>query len=259
MFTIPAAGGQATQINSSGLGGWFPTFAPDGNSFIFYGAKNAAQFVAGLDFGSLTPIPTATGPAATATATVAPTTAAITGTPAATVTIAPTATPAPPAVIGLYRINRDGTNLKQLAEIENPPVGQKIENSRFATYIANSAEITALLASRPSFLVAPVWSSDGKQVAGLLAGVGHDTAGITVVSADGGTAVNIVSGENGLENGTRLSPVFSGDGSRVYYWFQAPGKDAKKVLRYFDLNTKKETTVVSNNDNAFPSCCGFKK
>ncbi len=259
MFTIPAAGGQPTQINSGGLGGWFPTFAPDGNSFTFYGAKEAAQFVQGLDFGSLTPIPTSTGPAATATATFAPTTAAANSTPGTNPTAIPTATPAPPAVIGLYRINRDGSDLKQLVQIENPPVGQKIESSRFATYIANSAEATALLANRSSFRAAPVWSSDGKQVAGLLAGVGRDTAGITVVPADGGAAINIISGENGLENGTRLSPSFSDDGSRVYYWFQAPGKDAKKGLRYFDLNAKKETTIVSSGDNAFPRCCGFKK
>jgi Tol biopolymer transport system component len=259
MFTIPAAGGDPTQIKTNGLGGWFPTFAPDGNSLIFYGAKNPAQFVAGLDFGSLTPAPTvsattAPAPTATATATAAP--SGTPGTAGPTATIVPTATPAPPAVIGLYQINKDGSNLKQLVEIENPPANSKDEPARFATYVASSIEATALLSNRPSYRAAPLFSPDGKYVAGLFAGIGHSTAGITLVPTGGGSPINIVSGENGLEQGTRLGSAFSADGSRLYYWFQAtPGSN--KQLRYFDINAKKEVTVISNGDNSFPRCCGF--
>ncbi|MEI6046871.1 MAG: hypothetical protein WCS37_21190 [Chloroflexota bacterium] len=285
MFTIPAAGGDPKQISTGGLGGWFPTFAPDGKSFVFYGAKNPAPFVQGLDFGSLTPIPTTAPISATVastelTTTTVPvsTTVASTGLTTTTVPVSttlastglttttnisatftpfPTATPPPSALIGLYQVNRDGSGLKQLVELENTSIDFKNNSPRFATYIANSAEAIVLLNNRPSFRVAPVWSSDGKQIAGLLAGLGHENAGITVVSPDVSAPVNIIAGENGLEAGTRLSPSFSEDGSRVYYWFQTPG--SKKVLRYFDLGSKKETTIVSSGDNSFPQGWGFKR
>lgn len=261
MFTIPAAGGTAAQINTGGTAGWFPTFSPDGNSLVFYGGKTPTQFVASLDVGSLTPIPTPTGPAATATATAAPTTAAatVTGTPAPTATTIPTPTPVPASATALYQINRDGSNLKQIAEIESLPAGAKAEGARFATFIANSADTTAPLGLNPGFRVRPIWSADGKQVASLLAGQGREFAGISVVAADGGQAVNIVAGENNLEAGTRLSPVFSEDGSKLYYWFQAPGKDSKRALRVFDFASKKETPVAANGDNTFAGCCGLKK
>ncbi len=256
MFTIPATGGNATQIQTGGLGGWFPTFAPDGNSLVFYGSKNAQSFVKTLDQGALTPQPNVPAqPSATATTAAPATTAA--GTPGAT--IAPTPTPAPPAVTGLYQVNRDGSNLKQLLEIENPPANLAPAAARFGTYIQNSAEGAAILSARPSLRVAPVWSSDGKQVASLLAGAGRDTAGFAIVPADGSAAINVISSQNGLEDGTRNSPAFSKDGSKVYYWYQGTAKDSLKQIRVFDLGSKKETTVISTGDNSFPDCCGFRR
>ena len=261
MFTIPATGGQPTQIKTDGLAGWFPTFGPDGISLAFYGAKSAAQFVQSLDFGSLTPIPTLTGPAATATslatATAASSAAASPGTPGSTASVA--ATPVPLAITGLYKINRDGSGLSRLLEIENPPADYKGNNPRFGTYIQAAAEASGLLANRPSFKVAPVFSPDGKLVASLLAGLSRDTAGISLVPTDGTAPVNLVSGENGLEAGTRLNPSFSSEGNRLYYWFQASAKDSKKVIRYYDLTTKKEETAIANGDSSFTSCCGYRK
>ncbi len=145
-----------------------------------------------------------------------------------------------------------------LLEIENTPLGTTSTNPNFATFISNSAEIMAPLGVRPGFRAGPTWSPDGKQVVALLAGVTRDKAGLVIVRNDGGAVTNLVGGENGLEPGTRLGPSFSSDGSKLFYWFQsAPGKD--KVLRSFDLNSKKETNVLSGGDLSFPACCGLNK
>ena len=54
MFTVDASSGKTAQINTPNkLGGWYPTFSPDGKSIVFYGDPNPAAMVAGLDLSIL--------------------------------------------------------------------------------------------------------------------------------------------------------------------------------------------------------------
>jgi dipeptidyl aminopeptidase/acylaminoacyl peptidase len=303
MFTVDVATAQSTQIKlPDKLGGWYPTFSPDGNSLVFYGDPNPAVMVNALDLavaansstaveGDLTPTAVAatTVPATTAAATTTAnatagttpgatpstgaTAAAITGTPAATV--APTATPipGPPSQISLYMINRDGSNLKKLQDLEPVGGGGKF---RFNYYIATSVDVVSVLSSRPSYKVGPVFSPDGKSVSALYVAQG-DKVGLAVVRLDGSPATLVVEGQNNLPAGIRLSPAFTADGSRLLYTFTPPTPPATgatptpgvsstlanqplKEGRYFDLATKTEKSVfTAKADTTFQNCCGLGK
>jgi Tol biopolymer transport system component len=303
MFTVDVATAQSTQIKlPEKLGGWYPTFSPDGNSLVFYGDPNPAVMVNALDLAvaansstgvesDLTPTAAAatTAPATTAAATTTvnattgttpgatpsagATTAATTGTPAPTV--APTATPipGPPSQISLYMINRDGSNLKKLQDLEPVGGGGKF---RFNYYIATSVDVVSVLSSRPSYKVGPVFSPDGKSVSALYVAQG-DKVGLAVVRLDGSPATLVVEGQNNLPAGIRLSPAFTADGSRLLYTFTPPTPPATgatptpgvsstlanqplKEGRYFDLATKTEKSVfTAKADTTFQNCCGLGK
>lgn len=309
MFTVDVATAPATPATQiklpDKLGGWYPTFAPDGNSLVFYGDPNpsvmvnaldlavAANSSTGLDTG-LTPTAAATTapatttteaatpaagatagttPGATPPASAGPAGTTTSGTPAATV--APTATPipGPPSQISLYMINRDGSNLKKLQDLEPVGGGGKF---RFSYYTATSVDVVSTLSSRPSFKVGPVFSPDGKSVSALYVAQG-DKVGLAVVHPDGSPATLVVEGQNNLPAGLRLSPAFTADSSRLLYTFTPPNPAAPaatptpgtsstlanqplKEGRYFDLAAKTEKSVFANKgDTTFQACCGLGK
>ncbi len=266
MFTVEVESAKTEQIKlPEKIGGWYPTFAPDGNSFVFYGNPNPTAMVAGLDLAvaagniatvetglpSPTPAPTSTSnPAATGSPTPV-------GTPTATVI------PGPPSQISLYQVNRDGTNLKKLQELE-PAGGGKF---RFSYYVATSADIVSVLTSRPYYKVGPVFGPDGKSVAALYSSK-DDKIGLALVRTDGGPVTTIVEGENGLEAGVRLNPAFIQD--KLYYSFVAPRAATPvsatpapapaqplRQSRYFDAAAKAEKKFFDKGDTLYLSCCGF--
>ncbi len=312
MFTVEIETGKTQQIVvPDKLGGWYPTFSPDGQTLAFYGNPNPGALVAGLDlavatsnitnFEVSTPgaTPTATPPltpAATAapasgdSATAAAATGgantaqngtvtaggtpgqAVSGSPAASPK--PTTIPGPPSQISLYTVSRDGSNLKKLQDLE-PTGGSGGGRYRFSYYVGTSADLTATLAARPSYKTGPVWSPDGKNVAALYIASG-DKAGVALVPTAGGQPALVVDGQNGLEAGTRLSPSFAADGGRLFYTFtppspvkptpgpgtpqiDTPSQPMPKQIRFFDLNSKAEQTLLRNNDNSYLSCCGLLK
>lgn len=246
MFTVEVASGKTTQINvPNKMGGWYPTYSPDGNSFVFYGNPNPSVMVSSLDLAIASAnTTTVDAPQLTATASASATTAAVTtaaattasGTPGATTTpgvtgtaaattatgttAAPTATPVPgpPSQTSLYMIGKDGSNLKKLQDLEPVGGGGKF---KFNYYIATSADVVSTLASRPSFKVGPVWSPDGKSVAALYVAEG-DKIGQAVVHPDGSPSVLVVEGQNNLPAGIRLNPAFSGDSARLLYSLTPP-------------------------------------
>ncbi len=299
MFTVDVASAKTTQINlSQKLGGWYPTFSPDGNSLVFYGNPNPSVMVSSLDlavaaFSTTTPditilTPTAAPTTVTAT-TVAATTAAgtttpgatpsvgtsvnVAGTPGATGSPNATAVPGPPSQTSLYMVNKDGSNLKKLQDLEPVGGGGKF---RFNYYIATSVDVVSTLTSRPSFKVGPVWSPDGKSISALYVDQG-DKIGLAVVRVDGSPATLVVEGQNNLPAGIRLNPAFSADSSRLLYSFTPPtpatsaatptpktsstlaGQQLKEG-RYFDLGAKAEKNIFTNKaDTTFVTCCGVNK
>lgn len=263
MFTVdvsnPAAVNQIKGPASKQIGGWFPTFTPDGKNIIFYGSPHTSEMVGALSSGInpltpavsptiLTPNAAATTPASTPSGT-----PAASGTPT---TVAPTATPVPVrAQIGLYQVavnDTDGSTVKQLTSLETVDAGS---SSGFATFVAAAGENTSLLTTNPSFRAAPVYSPDGKRVATLE--VGKTNPGLEVVTLDGSAQPTIISSDNGLDNGLRLNPTFSQDGQQLLYLFIPSGTNQKTSIRAYNFSTGKETTVVGNGDNAFVTCCGF--
>jgi Tol biopolymer transport system component len=307
MFTVDVATAKATQISlSQKLGGWYPTFSPDGNSLVFYGNPNPSVMVSALDLSvaansspdtSLTPTAAATTAAATtAAATTAAATSAGTtpgatpsvsatvagtttpGTPGATTagaTVAPTATavPSAPSQHSLYMVNRDGSNLKKLQDLEPIGGGGKF---RFNYYIATSVDVVSVLSSRPSFKAAPVFSPDGKSVSALYVDQG-DKIGLAVVRLDGSPATLLVEGQNNLPAGIRLNPSFTADGSRLLYTYTPPtpaptaatptpepsstlANQQLKEGRYFDLGAKTEKSLFTTKaDTTFVSFGGVNK
>jgi Tol biopolymer transport system component len=251
VFTAePRLGGLVQQLKlPNNLGAWFPTFSADNKSIIFYGTPNANYLASSLDLNATFLTPTVVASAGAAT--VAPT---ATPSAATSPTVAPTA--APNQITNLYIVNRDGSNLKTLAQVEdNTGI---TSGSLFAAYVNNAAEGVGLLTSRPFYRVSPTLTPDGKKVAALL--VTKDSVGIQVASVDGSTpALKIIGKEGNLEEGSRLSPSFSSDGNKVYYLFQPTAKDKPIEIRAYDLNTKAETPFVKDNSNGFPTCCGYKK
>jgi|GEM_PF-1750309 len=252
VFTAePRLGGLVQQLKlPNNLGAWFPTFSPDNKSIIFYGTPNANYLASSLDLNATFLTPTVAA-STTAAATLAPTATPSTAT---SPTVAPTA--APNQITNLYIVNRDGTNLKTLAQVEdNTGI---TTGSLFAAYVNNAAEGVGLLTSRPYYRVSPTLSPDGKKVAAIL--VTKDSVGIQVATLDGTTpALKIISKEGNLEEGSRLSPAFSPDGSKLYYLFQPTAKDKPIEIRAYDLNSKTETPFIKDNSNGFPTCCGYKK
>ena len=307
MFTVDVASAKTTQISvPDKLGGWYPTFAPDGKSLVFYGNPNPGIMVSSLDLAvtsggpdadSITPLATpspvgTTLPAAPATpvpsqgpgtptsGAQAPATPGITvgsGSPAATTLAAspsPTAVPGPSPQTSLYTINPDGSGLKKLQDLEPLGGGGKF---RFSYYIATSADIVSVLSARPYYKVGPVFAPDGKSVAALYVSAENKT-GLAVVHPDGSPTSLLIDGQNGLEVGTRLSPAFASDNSRLFYTFlptkpatatktATPGQASLPVAtpaplkqsRYFDLNAKAEKPLLTQNDNSYLQCCGFRK
>ena len=266
MFTvsidIPGSYNQVRGAAAKSVGGWFPTFTPDGKSLIFYGSTHTAAMVGALDNGvnPLTPgiSPTVSTPLAPTPIVASTTVAAASGTVTAT-TVSPTATPTPDirSAIGLYTValsDGDGSSLKKLADLETVDTGG---SSGFATFVAAAGEATTLLTNRPSFRAAPAISSDGKRVATLE--VGKDNPGLAIVNLDGSGQPLIISEDNGLEAGLRLNPTFSTDGTKLYYLFLPKGTNQTTGVRVYDLNTKQETKLLDKGDNAFVSCCGFNK
>ena len=80
MFTVDVASGTTSQIKlPNKLGGWYPTFSPDGNSFVFYGNPNPSLMVSALDLAVASAnTSTVDTPLLTATAAASATTAAAT-------------------------------------------------------------------------------------------------------------------------------------------------------------------------------------
>ncbi len=256
LFTAePKLGGVVKQIAvPNNVGAWFPTFSADGKSLIFYGTPNANYLANSLDQNATFLTPTV---APTATATPATTTAAATGTPVPSPTVTPVPTALPNSITNLYSMNRDGSNLKTLAQVEDASTF-KAGYSLFAAYVNNAAEGVGLLTNRPFYRVAPALSADGKKSAVIL--VTGDTAGIQVVNVDGGAQpVKIIGGQNNLEAGMRLSPTFSADGSKLFYLFQPTAKDKPLEMRAYDFGSNTEATVGKDGNYSFPTCCGFKK
>jgi Tol biopolymer transport system component len=270
MFTVDVdVAGSYNQVRgpvAKNIGGWFPTFSPDGKSLIFYGSAKTAQMVQALDTGVnpltpappstvLTPVAPTTAPATTAAGTVGAGTA--TGSAGAGLPPAPTPTSTTRAQIGLYTVrldDKDGSSIKQLTSLESLDAGG---SSGFATFVAAAGEDTFLLSNRPSFRAAPVFSADGKQVATLE--VGKQNPGLVVLNSDGSGQPTIIGEDTGLEAGLRLNPTFSTDGTKLYYLFLPTGTGKNTVVRVYDFASKKETAVVSTGDNAFATCCGFNK
>jgi Tol biopolymer transport system component len=259
MFTIRASGdGRPTQLKlPAGLGAWNPVFAPDGVSLIFYGSQNAQYLQQGLDqnLNFLTPTATA-APSFTPAPNTTPTTPIPTNTPAPTATVTPAGSPTPVGgyTVNLYQVNLDGSNFKQLAELENNNT-QNIA-SYFAAYLTNSGEISPAAGTRPFYRVSPVFSPDGKKVAVL--STTKDLAGILVVSLDGTAPVRVAEGG---EQGLRISPAFSADGAKLVYTFQLPDKGAKITLKSFEVAAKSEANFTSQGfpveGIGFPTCCGY--
>ncbi|OJV88672.1 MAG: hypothetical protein BGO39_03960 [Chloroflexi bacterium 54-19] len=247
MFTVDVASATTTQIKlPEKLGGWYPTWSPDGNSLVFYGNPNPSIMVNALDLAvaaaNTTTVdtgisPTAASTTAVATSPVTGTTAAGTtaafGTPTAgaatsaspgvTVSVgsgtpAPTEAPSVPSQASLYMVGKDGSNLKKLQDLEPVGGGGKF---RFYYYIANSADVISTLTSRPGYKVGPVWSPDGKSVSALYVGDG-DKVGLAVIHPDGSPATLLVEGQNNLPAGTRLNPAFNADGTKLFYSFTPP-------------------------------------
>jgi Tol biopolymer transport system component len=271
MFTVEVANGNAQQIRlPNNLGGWYPTFAPDGNSLLFYGNPNPAALVAGLDLA----VASASVTEAPGTPTVAPTITASTSTTATTAaatTVAPSPTPTvipgAASLNSLYAVNRDGSNLRKIADLE-PADGKGGGTFRFQYHVAQSSEFQAFLTARPYYKVAPVISPDGRNVATLYVSP-QNKVGIAIVPIAGGAPTLIVEGQDGLEAGLRLNPTFSPDGSRVFYSFTpqtaaatttpgaTPAANQPKSARVFTLSDKKETPLQLNpGENVFPVCCG---
>src|SRR5205823_5390853 len=125
------------------LGAWYPTFSPDGQTLVFYGDPNPTAMVNGLDLAvaagntttdtglsNPTPAPTiaatTSAPAPTTSAgtaaagTTGATTAAASTPGSPTIAVSPTATvvPGPSSQVSLYQINKDGSNLKKLQDLE---------------------------------------------------------------------------------------------------------------------------------------------
>jgi dipeptidyl aminopeptidase/acylaminoacyl peptidase len=262
MFTIRAGGdGRPTQIKvPAGLGAWNPVFAPDGVSLIFYGSLNAPYLQQGLDNNLNFLTPTATpAPTFTPLPNITPNTPAPTNTPVPTTTPTPQGSPTPTGgfTVNLYQVNVDGSNLKQLAELENNN-NQNIA-SYFAAYLTNSGEVSPAAGTRPFYRVSPVFSPDGKRVAAL--STNKELAGLVVVALDGSIAPAKVA--DGGEAGLRISPTFSTDGAKLIYSFQPPDRGSKVSLKVFDIAAKTETNFTSNNfpveGIGFPTCCGFVK
>jgi Tol biopolymer transport system component len=262
MFTVRASGdGRPSQIKvPAGLGAWNPVFAPDGVSVVFYGSQNAPYLQSGLDqnLNFLTPTPTA-APTFTPLPNTTPTTPIPTNTPVITATVTPQGSPTPVGgyVVNLYQVNIDGSNFKQLAELENNN-SQSI-TSYFSAYVANSGEASPAAGTRPFYRVSPIFSPDGKKVAAL--STTKDLAGLTVVTLDGSTPPVKV-GEGG-EAGLRISPAFAPDNAKLIYVFQTPDKGSKITLKTFDIGAKTEANFTSNGfpveGLGFPTCCGFVK
>lgn len=267
MFTVsvdtPGSYSQVKGPAAKNIGGWFPTFTSDGKSLIFYGSPHTTAMVSGLDNGvnPLTPSvsPTVLTPNAAGTPAATPATqstaATVSGTAGATSAVSPT--PEIRAQIGLYTIalnDTGGTTLKKLTDLEAVESGS---SSGFATFVAAAGEDTYLLSNRPSFRAAPALSPDGKMVATLE--VGKQNPGLAVVNLDGSGTPTIVGEDTGLEAGLRLNPTFSPDGTKLYYLFIPKGVNQNTAIRVFDLNSKKESPVISKGDNAFATCCGFNK
>lgn len=294
MFTVEAESGKTEQVKlPQALGVWYPVFAPDGNSIVFYGNPNPAAMVAALDLSisttnlegtivpTATPAPTVTAaPTATVSGTV---TAGPTATPAPTVTPTPTPSPipGPTSQMGLYQVNRDGSNLKKLADLE-PADGKGGGTYRFYYYVATSLESQSILSARPFYKVTPVWSPDGKNIATLFVD-SNNKAGLALVPAAGGQPLPVVEGQNNLEQGLRVNPSWSSDSSKLYYTFvppkpanatsgvagqiatgQTPGAAIpvlNKPARAFDVNAKTEQVQLlsGKDDYSFVGCCGFGK
>ncbi|HEX2909696.1 MAG TPA: hypothetical protein VH186_02740 [Chloroflexia bacterium] len=281
MFTVEVATGKTQQIVlPEKLGGWYPTFSKDGNSFYFYGNPNPTAMVNGLDLsvaanstttvntGAATPTPPAT--TAPASGTAASGTPAASASPTIAATPTPTTIPGPPSQTSLYQVNRDGSNLKKLQDLEPAGSGK----FRFDYYIATSADLVSTLTNRtdyPYYKVGPVVSPDGKSVATLFINK-DEKAGIAVVPVAGGNATLLVDGENNLEAGTRLNPTFSPDSARLYYDFTKPtatpaagtatpaaASNSGRQVRYTDLSAKSEKTLFDKFDNSFLGCCGVNK
>ncbi len=304
MFTVDVASGTTTQIKlPDKLGAWYPTWSPDGNSFVFYGDPNPSLMVSALDLAvaaantSTVDSPLLTATAAASATTAAPTTVsspvtattpagttAAFGTPTAgptpsvgvTVSVgtpAATAAPSVPSQISLYMVNKDGSNLKKLQDLEPVGGGGKF---RFDYYVATSADVVSTLTSRPSFKVGPVFSPDGKSVSTLYVGEG-DKIGLAVIHPDGTPTTLVVEGQNNLPAGIRLNPAFSGDSSKLLYTFTPPNPTGTgstptpavtntlasqqlKEGRYFDLNAKTEKSIFPvKADTTFLNCCGVGK
>ncbi len=301
MFTVEVETAKTTQIVApNNLGGWYPTFSPDGKSLVFYGNPNPTSMVAGLDLSITAGSPAndaAVSPTATAgatipviPATVAPTQGAVTPTSGAQVlstpgiTVAgsplpqspvaipsPTVIPGPPSQISLYSINRDGSGIKKLQDLEPVGGGGKF---RFDYFIATSADQVSVLTARPYYKAGPVFSPDGKSVAALYVAPG-DKTGLAIVPVDGSPANLVVEGQSGLEAGIRLNPSFSPDNARLYYSF-VPAKPAAtgptplagvasvtgqqlKQSRYYEVGAKAEKTVFAKSDTSYVSCCGLRR
>jgi Tol biopolymer transport system component len=300
MFTVDVVSGETSQIKlPDKLGGWYPTWSPDGNSLVFYGNPNPSIMVNALDLAVAaantttidSPLLTATASASATTAAATPTAASTTvgaGTPTVGTTASasvgvtvsvgsgtptPTEAPAVPSQMSLYSINKDGSNLKKLQELEPVGGGGKF---RFYYYVANSADVISTLTSRPAFKVGPVWSPDGKSVSALYVSDG-DKVGLAVIHPDGSPSTFLVEGQNNLPAGIRLNPAFSGDSTKLFYNFTPPNPPANSTTptpavtnvlgsqqlkdgRYFDLNAKAEKSVFTvKADSTFLNCCGVNK
>ncbi len=291
MFTVEVETAKTEQIKvPNQIGGWYPTFAPDGNSLVFYGNPNPTAMVNALDLAiasasvaqvetglpSPTPPPAnptvaapALTPGATTTGGAANGTPAPAGSPTVAASPTPTVIPGPTSQMSLYQINRDGSGLKKLQDLE-PTGGAGGGKYRFMYYIATSADLVSTLTARPYFKIGPVFAADGKNVAALYVAK-DDKIGLAVVRTDGSPASLVVEGENGLEPGTRLNPYFGADNARLLYSF-VPPKAANptkatpnasvttilpKQARYFDLSAKAEKTLFGTNDTTYVTCCGF--
>jgi Tol biopolymer transport system component len=312
MFTVDVASGKTDQINvPNKMGGWYPTFSPDGQTLVFYGDPNPSAMVNALDLAvaagntttvdtglpsptpapttasaATTPAPTGTGaaagtPGATVAGTPGATTAAGTpGSPTPAVSPSPTAIPGPPSQVSLYQINKDGSGLKKLQDLE-PAGGSGGGKFRFMYYVATSADAVSVLTARPYYRVGPVFSSDGKNIAALYVASG-DKVGLAIVHPDGSPATLVVDGENGLETGLRLNPSFGSDNSKLYYSFTStkpaasssatptPGVSSvaptlPKQARFFDLAGKAEKPLFAsadpraNYDTTYITCCGYAR
>jgi hypothetical protein len=170
-------------------------------------------------------------------------------------------------------VNRDGSNLKKLQDLEPIGGGGKF---RFNYYIATSVDVVSVLSSRPSFKAAPVFSPDGKSVSALYVDQG-DKIGLAVVRLDGSPATLLVEGQNNLPAGIRLNPSFTADGSRLLYTYTPPtpaptaatptpgpsstlANQQLKEGRYFDLGAKTEKSLFTTKaDTTFVSFGGVNK